>query len=82
MDKYNTTKQRLNALKNYRSKSLSENYPVFSIPCVSVSDKDMEYYKEISNVLFQAHHVVMELVEEQIQKDQEVIDAVEVLLGD
>jgi hypothetical protein len=82
MDKYNTTKQRLNALKNYRSRSFNEDYPVFSVPRNSVSDKNMEFYQQIDKVLFQAHEVIMGLVEEQIQKDQKIIDAVEVLLND
>lgn len=84
MDKYTVTKNRLNTLKYYQVKSaeqgLSEVYNL-SVPYHSSYDKDMEYYKEISNVLFQAHHVIMELVEEQIQKDQQTIDAVELLLG-
>lgn len=81
MDKYTVTKERLKALKDYHRNSFNEDYPTFSVPYRSSYDKDMEYYKEISNVLFQAHHVIMELVEEQIQKDQETIDAVKVLLG-
>lgn len=81
MDKYTITKERLKVLRNYHSNSFNEGYPTFSVPYRSSYDKDMGYYKEISNVLFQAHHVIMELVEEQIQKDQQTIDAVEALLG-
>ena len=84
MDKYNTTKNRLNKLKHYQLNSAKNGLSDAIATCVpyySTYDKDMEYYKQISNVLFQAHHVIIELVEEQIQKDQETIDAVELLLG-
>ena len=84
MDKYTVTKNRLSALRYYQINSANQGLSEvcnFSVPYHSSYDKDMEYYKDISNVLFQAHHVIMELVEEQIQKDQQTIDAVEALLG-
>lgn len=86
MDKHTIIKQRADTLIRYLNilgtGSIVSNLTVGNTsPAFSTADRDMPYFKELKSLREDYEKEVKRIVYDQINRDQDILDAIDVLLS-